>query len=171
MIRSITLAIALLSASFTLYALDPSGSQATGGVLDEPLLNPNTPAPGEVAPAAVPAVIDLSNDPNVYSPDPATQQAAVQDAVDAEIEVLESLPIAEVEVLAESGERAAQIVLATDFAKEAQSLAGIPPAANQAASDAARWYALAARRGFPGAVSLDYAGVSIYPIRVQRSAL
>ena len=94
----------------------------------------------------------------------------MQEAVEEEIEILEALPAAALEARAESGERAAQVVLGIEFAREAQSLNGIPAAANQAAEDAVRWYSLAARRGFPGAPSLDYAGVSFYPVRVQRAA-
>jgi len=92
----------------------------------------------------------------------------LQDEVQAEQAALETLPRAELEDRAESGERAAQVALGTDFAREATLLAFAPAAANDALADAARWYSLAASRGFPGAPSLDQAGVRFYPIRIQR---
>jgi len=70
---------------------------------------------------------------------------------------------------AEEGERLAQVVLGSDFAEEAQMLTFAPAAANDASSDALRWYSLAAQRGFPGAVSLDTSGVSFFPVRVVRN--
>lgn len=160
------------------YAFDPGNSQSTAGVLDVPLTDPNVVTPvivsiPQAAPLLAPSVaapFDApARDPDLSSPDPEVRQEAVQEAVDEEIEELEALPIAQVEARAESGERAAQVVLGNDFAREAQSLSGIPAAANQAAEDAVRWYSQAARRGFPGAPSLDYAGVSFYPVRVQRA--
>jgi len=82
---------------------------------------------------------------------------------------LEKLSRKDLEKKAESGERAAQVVLGADFAQEAALLSFAPAAANDALSDAARWYSLAASRGFPGAPSLDTAGVRFYPIRVHRA--
>lgn len=70
---------------------------------------------------------------------------------------------------AEKGERLAQVVLGNDFATEAQQLTFAPIAANAALSDALKWYAIAAQRGYPGALSLDAAGVSFYPLRVVRN--
>lgn len=70
---------------------------------------------------------------------------------------------------AENGERLAQVVLANDFASEAQLLTFSPAAANAALSDALKWRNLAAKRGFPGAPSLDLSGVSSFPIRVIRN--
>ena len=70
---------------------------------------------------------------------------------------------------AKKGERLAQIALGGDFASEAQMLVFAPIAANDAASDALAWYSLAAKRGFPGAPSLDASGVSFYPVRVVRN--
>ena len=128
-------------------------------------LGPTVLTPTEEQPFDTPV-----RDPDLDSPNPDIRQEAVQTAVDEEIEMLEALPIEEVEVLAESGERAAQVVLGTEFAKEAQNLSAMPTLANQAAEDAVRWYSQAAQRGFPGAPSLDYAGVSFYPVRVQRPA-
>lgn len=70
---------------------------------------------------------------------------------------------------ADNGERLAQVALGNDFASEAQMLTFAPAAANDAASDALQWYALAAKRGYPGAPSLDASGVSFYPVRVVRN--
>ncbi len=70
---------------------------------------------------------------------------------------------------AENGERLAQVVLANEFAAEAQQLTFAPVAANTALSDSLRWYAIAAQRGYPGAIALDKAGVSFYPVRVVRN--
>lgn len=175
--HTLVLGAALLSLCFTAQAFDPSAGQATSGILDEPVLNPNRPtdvgvnSPTFSQPGLAVAQANgaPARNPNVNSTDPVIRQQAVQETVEQEIEVLEELPIAVVEERANDGERAAQIVLGTEFAREAQSLTGFPAAANQAAEDAVRWYSLAARRGYPGAASLDYAGVSFYPIRVQRA--
>lgn len=70
---------------------------------------------------------------------------------------------------AKNGERLAQVALGSDFASEAQMLIFAPIAANDASSDALAWYALAAKRGYPGAPSLDTSGVSFYPVRVVRN--
>lgn len=170
---------ALISLSATAHAFDPINTAATGGVLDEPLTNPNVVSPVTlIAPGLRPLLAPTvsvpfdvpAHDPDLSSPNAAIRQEAVRNAVEEEIEVLEALPAAALEARAEAGERAAQVVLGSEFAREAQSLYRFPAAANQAAEDAVRWYSLAARRGFPGAASLDYAGVSFYPVRVQRAA-
>jgi len=70
---------------------------------------------------------------------------------------------------AEKGERLAQVVIGNDFAAEAQQLTFAPIAANAALSDALKWFTIAAKRGYPGALSLDTAGVSFYPLRVVRN--
>ena len=85
-----------------------------------------------------------------------------------EQEVLETLDRDALQTKAEAGERAAQVVLGNDFAEEAALLSFAPAAANDALSDAVRWYSLAASRGFPGAPSLDQAGIRFYPVRIQR---
>ncbi len=175
--QALIIGTALISLSFSALAFEPNDGSATGGILDEQVFNPNRPTDtGVNSPNFNPPGLSIAQsngaparNPNVNSADPVARQEAVQEVVEDEIEVLEALPIAVVEERAEDGERAAQIVLGTEFAKEAQSLTGLPEAANQAAEDAVRWYSLAARRGFPGSVSLDYAGVSFYPIRVQRT--
>jgi len=52
---------------------------------------------------------------------------------------------------------------ALDRAEEGERVA-------DALSDAIRWYSLAARRGFPGATSLDQSGIRFFPIRAVRDA-
>lgn len=144
---------------------------ADAGVLDEPLLNTDTgllQTPQDEPQSEI-ANTDPDRDPGLDSSNPVIRQEAVQNTVEEEIDELEALPIVQVEERAESGERAAQLVLGTDFAREAQSLSALPAVANQAIEDAVRWYSQAASRGYPGAPSLDYAGVSFYPIRVQRA--
>jgi len=86
----------------------------------------------------------------------------------SELEQLKKMSPEELKRLAESGSRAARVLLAEEFAKEAASLSFAPAAANAAASDAARLYSIAAG-GYPGAPSLDYVGVKVYPITIQRS--
>jgi len=140
--------IILLGIGITLTSLHSSvlaqeNVPAVRGVLDEPLTPPDQVP--QVALDSAPSLL-----PTVAQP-------------------FDTLPMSQVEARAESGERAAQVVLGTDFAREAQSLSNMPALANSAAEDAVRWYSQAARRGFPGAPSLDYAGVSFYPIRVQRT--
>ncbi len=99
---------------------------------------------------------------------PIHTQEELRVAVVEEQETLEKLPRKELETKAEQGERAAQVVLGADYAREAMQLSFAPAAANDALSDAARWYSLAASRGFPGAPSLDQAGMRFFPIRIQR---
>ena len=70
---------------------------------------------------------------------------------------------------AQQGERAAQVALGVDFARESMQLSFAPAAANDALSDAMRWYSLAARRGYPGAPSLDQSGVRFFPVRATRA--
>lgn len=147
------------SASFAALSNTPAG-QNSAGVLDQPLpgsvviLSPDQPISNAIANAAG---------------NPEAVQQALRDELSDEQEVLETLPRAELEERAEQGERAAQVTLAADFAQEAAQLSFAPAAANDALSDAVRWYSLAAKRGFPGAPSLDQAGVQFYPIRVHRS--
>ena len=100
--------------------------------------------------------------------DPVAAQAELRVDVAEEQDELEKLSRPELIEKAEDGERAAQVVLGADFAREATMLSFAPAAANDALSDAARWYSLAASRGFPGAPSLDQSGIQFYPIRIQR---
>ena len=149
------LALALTAA----LAAAPSFGQAPdeAGALDRPVV----PATG----TAIDAPVRVGGEEPIVAPvDEATLQAEVR----AEQDALETLPRDELERRAEDGERAAQVVLGTDFAKEAEMLAFAPAAANDALADAARWYSTAAARGFPGAASLDRAGVRFWPIRIQR---
>ncbi|MEE9321160.1 MAG: hypothetical protein V3U76_11985 [Granulosicoccus sp.] len=100
----------------------------------------------------------------------AANDEELQEVVRAEQEALEQLPREQILEQAEDGARAAQVVLGVDFAKEATQLSFAPVAANDALSDAIRWYSLAASRGFPGAPSLDQAGIKFYPVRLVRPA-
>lgn len=136
------LLLTTLSVSASMQA-DQSDENETPGVLDRPL-------------------------PAADAGDSEDLQQTVQEELAEEQEVLESLDRPELTELAENGERAAQITLAESFAKEASLLSFAPAAANDALSDAVRWYSQAASRGFPGAPSLDYARVQFYPIRAQR---
>ena len=130
------------------------------GALDRPVI----PGAGTGG-AAVDAPAQVGEDGATVAP---VDEAALQQEVRAEQDALETLPRDELERRAEDGERAAQVVLGTDFAKEAEMLAFAPAAANDALADAARWYSAAAARGFPGAPSLDRAGIRFWPIRAQR---
>jgi len=151
----------LLSLSALLGALfSPSAFaiEVGDGVLDRPV------------PQASPALV-ISTPAAIVVPiaSPEKTVEALRSEFEQEQDELELLPRNELQELAEQGERAAQVTLAEDFAQEASLLAFAPAAANDAMSDAVRWYALAAKRGFPGAPSLDLAGVRVYPMRVQRS--
>ena len=131
------------------------------GVLDQPLPGSDTTI-----------TLNTPEETPILSPGtPEQVQEELRTELEEEQEELEELPREALEDRAENGERAAQVVLAEDFAEEAAMLSFAPEAANDALSDAVRWYSLAARRGFPGAPSLDQAGVKFYPIRVQRSPL
>jgi len=160
----LSLGIALIGIHSAAIATDANTASTRSGVLDEPLVNPN-PVPPFISSTTLEFP---TRDPDLESTDPNIRQEAVQAAVEEEIEELEGMQIDQVEARAEAGERAAQVVLGTDFAREANSLSSVPALANQAAEDAVRWYSEAARRGYPGAPSLNYAGVSFHPIRVQR---
>ena len=127
-------------------------------------------ASGLLVAATSTGVLDqpLDEDPTGQSAaTPALTDAVIDDVRD-EQEQLETLPTSQLEPRARSGERAAQVALGVDFAKEADSLGFAPAAANAALGDAARWYEEAAKAQFPGAPPLEGAGVRFYPIRVQR---
>lgn len=148
-----TLAVAGVGATRALAAdLDP-------GPLDLPL--PATDGDRSSGEGGA-TVDDLSPAPGVVD------QRSLEREVRIEQEELETLDREALEERAEAGERGAQVALGADYAREAESLAFAPAAANDALSDAVYWYSLAASRGFPGAPSLDQAGVSFYPIRIQR---
>ena len=132
---------------------------ATPGVLDRPL--PDSPTSLAEVLEQPPAVLDADT--------PEEVEEALTEVFTEEQEVLEQLPRTELQDLADLGERGAQVVLAEDFAQEATMLAFAPAAANDALSDAVRWYSLAAQRGYPGAPSLEQAGIQFYPIRSHRA--
>ncbi len=150
------LIVALGLASSHVLANTTAGD--TPGALDRPLpdsptsLNDVTEQPAAVLEADTPEEVE---------------EALTEEFVE-EQEELEQLPRDELQDRADDGERGAQVVLAEDFAQEASMLAFAPAAANDALSDAVRWYSLAAQRGYPGAPSLEQAGVQVYPIRAQR---
>lgn len=149
----------LPSALMGLLFVSSSLAHANSGVLDLPLPASETEVTiSEQQPAPV---------RNAQNPESANK--ALRTELAKEQKELEKLPREELQARAENGERAAQVTLAEDFAEEASLLSFAPDAANDALSDAARWYSMAAEQGFPGAPSLDTAGVKFYPIRVQRS--
>ncbi len=150
------------AAAIAILLLPVSGFSADLGPLDQPLPVAGNQIPGK------PGVVTLQGQTTVLTTDPLTAQNELRAEVAEEQRQLELLPRDELQEKAENGERAAQVVLGADFAKEATLLSFAPAAANDALSDAARWYSLAASRGFPGAPSLDQSGVRFYPIRIQR---
>ena len=150
------------AAAIAILLLPVSGFSADLGPLDQPLPVAGNRIPGK------PGVVTLQGQTTVLTTDPLTAQNELRVEVAEEQRQLELLPRDELREKAENGERAAQVVLGADFAKEATLLSFAPAAANDALSDAARWYSLAASRGFPGAPSLDQSGVRFYPIRIQR---
>ncbi len=133
--------------------------ESDAGPLDRPLSLPGDEV-RSTATTLTPSVDARNN--------PIESEEQLRAAVEDEQEVLEQLPRDELVVKAEQGERAAQVVLGSDFAREATLLSFSSAAANDALSDAARWYSMAASRGFPGAPSLDQAGIHFFPIRIQR---
>lgn len=150
------------AAAIAVLLLPTRGFSADLGPLDQPLPVAGNQIPGK------PGVVTLQGQTTVLTTDPLTAQNELRVEVAEEQRQLELLPREELQEKAENGERAAQVVLGADFAKEATLLSFAPAAANDALSDAARWYSLAASRGFPGAPSLDQSGVRFYPIRIQR---
>jgi len=156
--RLCTLAPAALIVLFGAPFLNADTTLKSNGPLDLPLPTALTVAPG----AAVVIVNDLEPAEGVVD------QKTLVEVVRREQDALEKLDRRTLEKKAESGERGAQVALGADFAREAESLAFAPQAANDALSDAVRWYSLAASRGYPGTPALDQAGVDFYPIRIQR---
>ena len=151
-------ALALAFGGACAAALTAASAQDLGGpgALDRPFV----PAPGTGVNAPATVADEL--------PGTAESPGALQAEVRAEQDALETLPRDELERRADDGERAAQVVLGADFAKEADLLGFAPAAANDALADAARWYSTAAAQGFPGAPSLDQAGVRFWPVRIRR---
>ena len=139
---------------------------ADEGVLDRPLPPVISEKPGKPGVTT----LNISQSQRVPAVTISTQ-ADLRREVIKEQQNLEKLNRRQLQQRADNGERAAQVVLGADFAKEATLLSFAPAAANDALSDAARWYSLAASRGFPGAPSLDQAGIRFYPIRIQRQPI
>ncbi|MFK7892025.1 MAG: hypothetical protein AB8B63_14515 [Granulosicoccus sp.] len=150
--RLIYQCLILLLATVSTISVCLADNDDSPGVLDRPI----APVPGAPGDVPVPATLQIS-------------ESALEELVEAEVEALEKLPESKLQEKAAQGERAAQAVLADDFAEEAQTLSFAPAAANDALSDAVRWYATAAMSGFPGAPSLDKAGLPALPIRAYRS--
>ncbi len=153
--------LACLSLSVLLSITLPAAmaDESNAGPLDRPLALPGDEV-RSTATTLTPSV-DASDNP-------IQSEEQLRTVVEDEQEVLEQLPREQLVVMAEQGERAAQVVLGSEFAREATLLSFAPAAANDALSDAVRWYSLAASRGFPGAPSLDKAGIRFFPIRIQR---
>ncbi len=103
----------------------------------------------------------------VQADKPAKDQ--MQSALKEEREELKKNSRQELVAKANNGERAAQLVLAEEFADEANYESITIVSANDALSDAAYWYSLAARRGYPGAPAVDGA-LPIFPLRPLRTA-
>lgn len=152
-----TLVATLMGAASTATATDL-------GPLDQPLPLSSSQRPGK--PGAVSLQVQTVTQPS----NPVAAQNQLRAEVAEEQIELEKLNRAELIEKAENGERAAQVVLGADYAKEATLLSFAPAAANDALSDAAKWYSLAASRGYPGAPSLDSSGIRFYPIRIQRQS-
>ena len=148
-----------LSALLSITLPAAMADESDAGPLDRPLSLPGDDV-SSMATTLTPSVDARNN--------PIESEAQLREAVEDEQEELEQLPRDQLVVKAEQGERAAQVVLGSDFAREATLLSFAPAAANDALSDAVRWYSLAASRGFPGAPSLDQAGIHFFPIRIQR---
>ncbi len=148
-----------LSALLSITLPAAMANESDAGPLDRPLSLPGDEV-RSTATTLTPSVDARNN--------PIESEAQLREAVEDEQEELEQLPRDQLVVKAEQGERAAQVVLGSDFAREATLLSFAPAAANDALSDAVRWYSLAASRGFPGAPSLDQAGIHFFPIRIQR---
>ena len=163
--RASTITSCLLGTLLCTFALANTLSADVRGVLDAPLPQSNTAVNISTSETSAPVAEAIQN---VAGNSEAVQEV-LREELENEQEVLEALPQNELEDRAEQGERAAQVTLAESFAEEATMLSFAPAAANDALSDAVRWYSLAAQRGFPGAPSLDQAGVKFFPIRVQRT--
>jgi hypothetical protein len=147
----------------TLLAGTGTAVAADLGPLDQPLPVSSTQRPGK------PGAVSLQTQSVQRPSNPVAAQNQLRVEVAAEQRELEKLDRPELIEKAEGGERAAQVVLGADYAKEATLLSFAPAAANDALSDAAKWYSLAASRGYPGAPSLDGSGIRFYPIRIQRT--
>ena len=156
--------ISVLALTTSLLLSVNTATAADLGPLDQPLPTSSNQRPGK------PGAVSLQNQSTVQASNPVAAQNQLRAEVALEQVELEKLDRVDLIEKAENGERAAQVVLGADYAKEATLLAFAPAAANDALSDAAKWYSLAASRGYPGAPSLDSAGIRFYPIRIQRTS-
>lgn len=157
---AVTLSLTILLSTVLPAAL---ANEVEAGPLDSPLIISG----GDevlIPVTTLPPAVDAQDNP-------IESQEQLQLVVEEEQEALEQLPRDELIVKAEQGERAAQVALGADFAREASLLSFAPAAANDALADAVHWYSEAAANGFPGAPSLDEAGIRFVPIRVQRDPL
>lgn len=143
----------IFAALFTVIASSGTNANDTlpRGVLDQPLY------PG------------AGNSEVIQPTGPELAQIMVEreEALVAEENQLRNLSRQQLQQRAENGERAAQLILAEDFADEANNESFTVSAANDALGDAAYWYSLAARRGFPGAPAADTA-FPVAPLRAVR---
>jgi len=92
----------------------------------------------------------------------------IKKALISERRDLKAMPRQKLLELANEGQRAAQLILAEDFADEALRESLTVVSANAALSDAASWYSQAASRGFPGAIQVDGA-LPVFPLRSVRA--
>jgi len=129
-------------------------------VLSNPVVNADEQSNNEIA-----GVLDKPISINSAS----QSQEALRNALNAELAELKKLSPDELMNRAKKGERAAQLLVAEAFAREAAALSFATEAANAAVRDAVYWYSLAAMSGIPGSPSLDHVGVKFYPISMQRS--
>ena len=149
-----SLAILTTVALFTAHSVNATDEAANRGVLDTPVTMPTTGSGAQLTTSA--------NEQAGNSP-------AFQQALKEERKRLKKLNRNQLMQLANKGERAAQLILAENFADEANHESITIISANDAMSDAAYWYALAARRGFPGAAKVD--GVlPLFPLRTVRGS-
>lgn len=123
------------------------------GVLDKPIGMPTTGSGTQQTASSEELILDVE---------------AIRQELKAERQRLKRMNHRELLQLAQSGERAAQLVLAENFADEANYESISIISGNDAMSDAAYWYALAARRGFPGSIKVDGA-LPLFPLRSIRS--
>ncbi|MFK8081977.1 MAG: hypothetical protein AB8B97_16950 [Granulosicoccus sp.] len=155
------LAVSLSLLSATVVIADTLTAEPIPGILDVSIQETITTVEPDTPP---PAVILVSSNPEEARKVLRTEFAEEQ-------RQLEKLPRPELQARAERGERAAQVTLAEDFAREAALLSYAPEAASQAMGDAVRWMSAAAKSGFPGAPTLDQAGVKTFPVRAPRGPL
>ena len=104
---------------------------------------------------------------------PAAQQAAalrnLQAQARAERLELKRMNESQLRRQAENeADRLAQLVLAEKLADEAQRFAAQPQLRNDALSEALEWYAIAAKRGYPGTAAIDRL-IQVFPVKTLRN--